>query len=199
MKSQACSGQTDIEIDVSSQTYQQFNGELKGASHEEGYIVPSFHRGRAMMGRGGCALLAVAFVVIAAAGRLPIPRDGTMPWEALQDRAGSVPSGEEQSNLRLNLSPAAVEATVAATAVTAATVASRKIRIVAIGDCITFGSCTVDPLTDAWPAILGARLGDGYEVKNLGVAGTRLTPCYDQDGRRHHHFPFTNTSEWHQV
>lgn len=46
--------------------------------------------------------------------------------------------------------------------------------LVCIGDSITYGMGVANPARDAWPALLQGKLGDGWNVVNLGVSGTTL-------------------------
>lgn len=46
--------------------------------------------------------------------------------------------------------------------------------IVCIGDSITYGYGVANPAQDAWPALLNDKLGDSWNVVNLGVSGTTL-------------------------
>lgn len=46
--------------------------------------------------------------------------------------------------------------------------------LVCIGDSITYGMGVADPVRDAWPALLQEKLGDSWNVVNLGVSGTTL-------------------------
>ena len=41
-------------------------------------------------------------------------------------------------------------------------------RVACIGDSITWGFTLLAPWRDSYPALLGRRLGDGYEVRNFG-------------------------------
>lgn len=45
------------------------------------------------------------------------------------------------------------------------------IRVACVGDSITFGSGVEERERNAYPAVLGRMLGDGYEVRNFGVGG----------------------------
>lgn len=46
--------------------------------------------------------------------------------------------------------------------------------IVCIGDSITYGYGVDNPAQNAWPALLGNKLGEGWKAVNLGVSGTTL-------------------------
>lgn len=46
--------------------------------------------------------------------------------------------------------------------------------IVCLGDSITFGKGAVNPVRDAWPAVLERLLGANWKVINLGVSGKTL-------------------------
>ncbi len=45
------------------------------------------------------------------------------------------------------------------------------VRVACVGDSITFGSGVEDREKNAYPAVLGRLLGEGYEVRNFGVGG----------------------------
>jgi acyl-CoA thioesterase-1 len=47
-------------------------------------------------------------------------------------------------------------------------------RIACVGDSITFGSGTMSPKVDSYPAQLGRMLGQSYAVSNFGVSATTL-------------------------
>lgn len=47
-------------------------------------------------------------------------------------------------------------------------------RIVCVGNSVTAGYSLADPGTQAWPARLGAILGNKYVVYNCGVSGTTM-------------------------
>lgn len=53
---------------------------------------------------------------------------------------------------------------------------SSKTRVIAVGDSITWGSCSSDPKSKAWPVKLMDMLWDSskYEVINLGVGGRTM-------------------------
>ena len=63
--------------------------------------------------------------------------------------------------------------------------------IACIGDSITYGYGVSNPAEEAWPALLGDKLGDGWNVVNLGVSGTTLLDegafPYRSTGNRVHH------------
>ena len=46
-----------------------------------------------------------------------------------------------------------------------------KIRIACIGDSITEGYGTADPISDCYPAVLQRKLGEDVEVRNFGISG----------------------------
>jgi lysophospholipase L1-like esterase len=46
------------------------------------------------------------------------------------------------------------------------------VRVACVGDSITFGHGIKDRDHDTYPAILGAKLGERYDVRNFGVSGT---------------------------
>jgi acyl-CoA thioesterase I len=52
--------------------------------------------------------------------------------------------------------------------------AGDKIRVACVGDSITFGAGIESPETNAYPAVLGRLLGDGFDVRNFGVSGATL-------------------------
>nr|WP_121271969.1 GDSL-type esterase/lipase family protein [Pedobacter schmidteae] len=66
--------------------------------------------------------------------------------------------------------------------------AQSKIRIVCIGNSITFGSGLTDRARESYPAQLQAMLGQGYEVLNFGVSGATML----KKGNK----PYWNTVEY---
>ncbi len=65
----------------------------------------------------------------------------------------------------------------------------RAVRIACVGDSITWGHGVADREHCSYPALLGALLGEGYEVRNLGVSGSTLLckgdlPYWDQPAYR---------------
>jgi len=69
-----------------------------------------------------------------------------------------------------------------------------QVKIACIGDSITYGSGLPDPATQSYPAVLGAMLGDGFEVRNYGVSGTTMLQNGD-----HPYWTasaFTQSSDW---
>ena len=73
-------------------------------------------------------------------------------------------------------------------------VAPGPLRVACLGDSITFGSAMgegVDRRLAAWPAQLGAMLGDGHEVRNFGVGGTTLLRAADA--------PYVGTDAWREA
>lgn len=53
-----------------------------------------------------------------------------------------------------------------------ANTAKHPIRVACVGDSITYGSGIADRDHDGYPAQLGRKLGEGWEVRNFGVGGT---------------------------
>jgi lysophospholipase L1-like esterase len=49
-----------------------------------------------------------------------------------------------------------------------------KIRVACVGDSITYGAGLENPDRQSYPAVLGRRLGAGYEVRNFGVSGATV-------------------------
>ncbi len=58
--------------------------------------------------------------------------------------------------------------------VTAALQAAEPIKVACVGDSITKGVGTRDPVTASYPAQLQRLLGPGYEVQNFGVGGRTM-------------------------
>ncbi len=54
------------------------------------------------------------------------------------------------------------------------------VRVACVGDSITYGSGVEDRERNCYPALLGALLGDGYEVRNFGVGGATLLRAGDK-------------------
>lgn len=52
--------------------------------------------------------------------------------------------------------------------------AKDAIRVACIGNSITYGDRIVNRMHDSYPAVLGRRLGTGYNVKNFGICGCTL-------------------------
>jgi len=48
------------------------------------------------------------------------------------------------------------------------------VRVACVGDSITFGSGLANPPQEAYSAVLGRRLGTGWDVRNFGVGGATL-------------------------
>jgi lysophospholipase L1-like esterase/pimeloyl-ACP methyl ester carboxylesterase len=63
-----------------------------------------------------------------------------------------------------------------------------KIKIACIGASVTAGARLTDPATESYPAQLGTRLGEGYEVHNYGVGGCTMLRKGDK--------PYWNTSQY---
>jgi hypothetical protein len=51
---------------------------------------------------------------------------------------------------------------------------AEKIRVACIGDSITFGAGINDRAKHNYPKVLGDLLGDGHDVRNLGVTGATV-------------------------
>ncbi|MDB5211684.1 MAG: hypothetical protein JWQ30_2511 [Sediminibacterium sp.] len=64
----------------------------------------------------------------------------------------------------------------------------RRIQVACIGASITYGSRLKDPGNESYPAQLGAKLGEGYEVHNYGVSGCTLLRKGDK--------PYWNTPQY---
>ena len=62
------------------------------------------------------------------------------------------------------------------------------LRVACLGDSITFGAGVPDRERNSYPAQLGYRLGDGYEVRNFGVGGATLLRSADT--------PYIETEAW---
>ena len=93
------------------------------------------------------------------------------PEQPAQNPASAADSADEES------SAAAASSAVlsASSAGDAADAPTDKVRtIVCLGDSITYGFGLAFPERDSWPSLLDARLGDGWEVVNLGVSGSML-------------------------
>ena len=62
-----------------------------------------------------------------------------------------------------------------------ASVAAKPNKIIAVGDSITFGSCSSDAGTHSWPAQLTDILNDEKEftVENYGVSGRTMMKTGD--------------------
>lgn len=68
--------------------------------------------------------------------------------------------------------PSAFVLAMAAASLSAAEPAENgPVRVACVGDSITFGSGVEDREKNAYPAVLGRLLGDGFEVRNFGVSG----------------------------
>lgn len=63
-----------------------------------------------------------------------------------------------------------------------------QVKVACVGNSITYGYGTANPLTDAYPAQLQELLGEGYEVGNFGRSGTTLL--------RRGHRPYVETEEF---
>lgn len=48
------------------------------------------------------------------------------------------------------------------------------LRVACVGDSITQGDGLADPAAQSYPSVLARLLGDGYDVRNLGVPGATL-------------------------
>ncbi len=72
-------------------------------------------------------------------------------------------------NLSVKMIVAIVLCGIATTAAFAQEKNNSKIRVACVGDSITRGNTT-----DAYPAVLGSMLGDGYEVVNFGFGARTL-------------------------
>ncbi len=66
-----------------------------------------------------------------------------------------------------------------------------RTRVACLGDSITFGAGLRDRPNEAYPAVLGDRLGPAYETRNFGVNGTTLLRAAD--------FPFAVTREFQEA
>lgn len=53
------------------------------------------------------------------------------------------------------------------------------VRVACVGDSITFGAGVEPRERSCYPAVLGAFLGEGYEVRNFGVSGATLLSAGD--------------------
>jgi acyl-CoA thioesterase I len=51
---------------------------------------------------------------------------------------------------------------------------NHTIKVICVGNSITFGSTITDREKDSYPAVLGKMLGSGYEVKNYGLSGRTI-------------------------
>ncbi|MDD7983991.1 GDSL-type esterase/lipase family protein [Lentisphaera marina] len=52
--------------------------------------------------------------------------------------------------------------------------AQDKIKVACVGDSITFGAAIKDRVNNSYPAQLGKKLGEQWEVKNFGISGRTL-------------------------
>lgn len=66
--------------------------------------------------------------------------------------------------------------------------AQAPVRVACIGDSITAGSGSSDRPTRSYPAILGALLGEGFEVRNFGLGGRTLGKNADRPYWREDYF-----------
>ncbi len=62
------------------------------------------------------------------------------------------------------------------------------LRVACLGDSITEGAGTSDPVRESYPAQLAALLGSGYEVRNFGKGGATLLDVGDLPYRSLPHF-----------
>jgi acyl-CoA thioesterase-1 len=65
---------------------------------------------------------------------------------------------------------------------------AEKIRVACIGDSITFGEGITDRARNSYPKVLGDMLGDGYDVRNLGVTGATVLYSGDLAYRKQKEF-----------
>lgn len=63
-----------------------------------------------------------------------------------------------------------------------------KVKVACVGNSITYGYGTENPLTDSYPAQLQVLLGEEYEVGNFGLSGATLL--------RRGHRPYVETDEF---
>ena len=69
-----------------------------------------------------------------------------------------------------------------------------QVKIACIGDSITYGAGLPDPATQSYPAVLGALLGDDFEVRNYGVSGT--TMLHNGDYPYWNTIAFADSTDW---
>jgi len=51
---------------------------------------------------------------------------------------------------------------------------AQKPIVVCVGNSITFGATLKSAATQAYPALLQAKLGSGYDVRNFGISGRTM-------------------------
>lgn len=80
---------------------------------------------------------------------------------------------------------------VSAIFMTAASCQKEPVRVACLGDSITYGHGIADRDHDTYPALLSARLGENYDVRNFGVCGVTAANGTDM--------PYMNEQAFHDA
>lgn len=77
---------------------------------------------------------------------------------------------------------------VTVSALLGSSLSAAPLRVACLGDSITEGAGTNEPVRESYPAQLAAQLGSGYEVRNYGKGGATLLDVGDLPYRSLPHF-----------